>query len=308
MALEPGKAVVGFIGTGVMGRHAALHLLEAGYRLLVHSRTRERAQPVLDAGGEWRDDPADVARESDVVFTMLRTPQDVAEAYAGPGGVLESARPGTYLVDMTTSSPALARTIAEAGAQRGVRVLDAPVTGGENGARQRRLWIVVGGEPDDFEAVRPLLELLGKSVMLHGPAGAGQHAKAANQIAVASALVGVSEALAYAVNAGLDPSRMLESLAAGSGASWALSSYGPRMLSGDLESSFTVEHFLKDLEIALESAEQLDVDLPGVELARMLYREVAEMGYGEKGRQSLFEIWRDDDGDTPEPLVQLTRR
>jgi 3-hydroxyisobutyrate dehydrogenase len=309
MGLEPDRTIVGFIGTGVMGGSMAERLLRAGYRLLVHNRTPGRAHALLAAGAGWREDPGAVAGESDVVLTMLGYPQDVAEVYAGAGGLLESARPGTYLVDMTTSKPALAERIWRDADARGLRALDAPVSGGASGAREARLSIMVGGEPADFEVVRPLLERLGSRVVLQGGPGAGQHAKLCNQIALASAMVGVCEALAYARGAGLEPARVLQSMEGGAAASWALSHHGPRMLAGDFEAGFYVKHFLKDMGIALEAAEEMELDLPGLELARMLYQQVEEMGLGDAGTQALFALWDDEeDDDTPPELVQLGRR
>ncbi len=304
MPLDPGSAVLGFIGTGVMGGPMALNLLRAGSRLLVHSRTAGRARALLEAGAEWRATPADVAAESDVVFTVLGSPADVAEVYVGADGVLESARAGTYLVDMTSSTPELARRIAEAARARGLHALDAPVSGDAAGARESRLAIMVGGEEADFASVRPLLQRLGTPV-LHGGPGAGQHARLCDQIAGASGMIGVCEALAYARRAGLDPWRVLESMEQGSAAGRLLAQQGPRMLRGDYEPGLRVAHFLEDLGSALQIAEELDLDLPGVELARMLYQEVAEMGLGERGTQALFAIWDDDGGAGPPELVQL---
>ncbi|MBX6363153.1 MAG: NAD(P)-dependent oxidoreductase [Gemmatimonadetes bacterium] len=309
MPLDPSRTVVGFIGTGVMGRSMARNLVGAGYRVLVYTRTPAKAAPVLEAGAEWRDAVADVARESDVVITMVGYPADVEEVYLGERGILASARPGAYVVDMTTSKPSLARRIYEEAAGKGIRALDAPVSGGDVGAREARLSIMVGGDEDAFEAVRPVLEALGKNIVYQGPAGAGQHTKMANQIAIASGMIGVCEALAYARRAGLDPWRVLQSIETGAAASWSLSNYGPRMLRGDFEPGFYVKHFLKDMGIALEAAEEMDLDLPGLELARMLYDEVAEIGFAEKGTQSLFVLWEEDEGDDAAPdLVQLTRR
>ncbi len=306
MALDPGTAIVGFVGLGVMGRSIALSLVRGGARMLVHTRTRERAQPVLAAGAEWRDTPADVAAGCDVAFTMLGLPEEVADVYVGPDGLLESARPGSYLVDLTTSKPELARRIWQAASARGVHALDAPVSGGGFGAREGHLPIMVGGESADFEVVRPLLERLGTPV-LQGAAGAGQQARLCSQIAIAGGIIGVCEALAYARRAGLDTGRVLGSLVQGTAGSWLLSHLGPRILHGDYEPGVRVKHFVKDVGIALEAAEEMDIDLPGVELARMLFQEVAEMGFGDAGTQALFAIWdeEDDDGDDAPELVQL---
>ncbi len=303
MAQGPG-GVVGFIGTGALGGSMALQLLRGGAHLLAHTRTREKARPLLEAGAEWRDTPAALAAEADVIFTMVGFPEEVAQVYVGPDGVLESARADSYVVDMTTSKPELARRIWAAARARGVHALDAPVSGGEDDATAGRLAIMVGGEEADFLAVRPLLERLGTPV-LHGGPGAGQHAKLCSQIAVASGMIGVCEALAYARRAGLDPERVLESLEQGGAGSRLLSREAPRMLRGDYEPGFPVDYFVKDLGIALEAAEEMEIDLPGVELARMLYGEVAEMGLGRNGIQALFAIWDEDDGDGAPELVQL---
>lgn len=304
MALDPATAVVGFIGTGVMGGSMALRLLRGGSRVLVSSRTRARAEPVLEAGAEWRDTPADVAAGADVVFTMVGLPDEVAAVYVGPDGLLESARPGTYLVDLTTSKPELARRIWQAATARELHALDAPVSGGGFGARAAQLAIMVGGEPADFEAVKPLLERLGTPVLQGGP-GAGQHARLCNQIAIASGMIGVCEALAYARRAGLDTGRVLGSLVQGTAGSWLLSHLGPRMLRGDYEPGFPVRHFVRDLGIALEAAEAMEIDLPGVELARMLFQELVAMDFADAGTQALFEIWWEDDGGDGPALTTL---
>lgn len=307
MALEPGSTTIGFIGTGVMGRSMALHLVEAGYRVVVYNRTRERAADVLAAGAEWRNSPGDAARDADAVLTIVGFPEDVEEVYLGGGGIIESGRPGAYLVDLTTSKPSLAVRIHERAAELGMHALDAPVSGGDVGAREARLSIMVGGEPEDFDAVRPILERLGKNVVLQGGPGAGQHTKMCNQIAIAPGMIGVCEALAYARRAGLDPWRVLESIEKGAAGSWSLSNYGPRMLKEDYAPGFYVKHFLKDMRIALESAEEMELDLPGLELAKMLYDEVAEMGLADAGTQALFALYEDEEAEAL-PLVQIQRR
>jgi 3-hydroxyisobutyrate dehydrogenase len=306
MAIDPAATVIGFVGTGVMGRSMALHLRNAGYRLLVHTRTRARAADVEAAGAEWRDGAGEVARESDVIITMVGYPSDVEEVYLGPGGIVAGARPGSYAVDMTTSKPALAQRIHREAAARGVHTLDAPVSGGDIGAREARLSIMVGGEAEDFESVRPVLEVVGRNIVLQGGPGSGQHTKMCNQIAIASGMIGVCEALAYARKAGLDPWTVLRSIESGAAGSWSLSNYGPRILRGDFAPGFYIKHFLKDMAIALEAAEEMELDLPGLELAQMLYREVAEMGHAESGTQALYALWQEEDEEPPE-LVQLGR-
>ncbi|MEI6714772.1 MAG: NAD(P)-dependent oxidoreductase [Verrucomicrobiota bacterium] len=279
---------IGFIGTGVMGRSMALHLLNAGYKLNVYNRTREKAQSLLDRGATWHASAGEVAAVSDVVITMLGYPRDVEVTYLGAGGIVESARPGTLLVDMTTSSPVLARRIAVAAEQRGLQALDAPVSGGDVGAREARLVIMVGGEPAVFDRAKDVLGLLGKNILLHGPAGAGQYCKMANQIAVAVGMVAWCEALIYAKAGGLLPEAVHQSISGGAAGSWALTTLAPRALSGDFEPGFYVKHILKDMKIALESAAELNLDLPGLALAKGLYERVVANGWEESGTQVLY--------------------
>ena len=229
------KPAIAFIGTGVMGRSMAGHLLAAGHPLRVFNRTREKAKPLLDAGARWHDSAGAAAAEADVVVTMLGFPRDVEESYVAPGGIVERARSGALLIDMTTSSPLLARRIAAAAAARGLQSLDAPVSGGDVGAREARLVIMAGGEPAAFERARPILSLLGKNLALQGPAGAGQHCKMANQIACAVGMVAWCEALAYAKRAGLDPAQVHGSISGGAAGSWAMTNLGPRALAGNFE-------------------------------------------------------------------------
>ena len=279
---------VGFIGTGVMGSSMARHLLERGHALHVFNRTRERAGTLLDAGARWCESPAEVARRSQVVITIVGTPQDVESTYRGPAGILESAAPGSLLIDMTTSDPELAAELAKQGQARGSDVLDAPVSGGDVGARNARLSIMVGGAPAAFERARPVLEAMGKTIVHQGPAGAGQYTKLCNQIAIASTMLSVCESMACAKAAGLDPSRVLESITTGAANSWPLSNLMPRALRGDYEPGFAVAHFTKDLAIALGCAEKLGLALPGMSLAKRLYDELAQAGNGSKGTQVLL--------------------
>ncbi|MCL6548501.1 MAG: NAD(P)-dependent oxidoreductase [Alicyclobacillus sp.] len=286
--LAPGRTAVGFIGTGVMGRSMAGHILRAGYRLYVYTRTRERANPLLEAGAQWCDGPAELAAQSDVVITMVGFPSDVESVYLGEHGVLAGARPGTYVIDMTTSTPALARRIYEAAKEKGIRALDAPVSGGDVGAREAKLSIMVGADEADYHAVLPLLRLMGTQVVLQGGPGAGQHTKMCNQIAIASNMMGVCEAIAYAKRAGLQPARVLESIAGGAAGSWSLSNLGPRMIRGDFAPGFYVKHFLKDMRIALESAREMGLQTPGLELAKSLYEAIAAAGEENSGTQALL--------------------
>jgi 3-hydroxyisobutyrate dehydrogenase len=284
---SPETTRVGWVGTGVMGLSMCGHLLDAGYPVAVHSRTRGRAKPLLDRGAHWASSPAGVAAESDVVFTMVGFPADVRNVVLGPEGVLSAARPGAVLVDMTTSEPSLAREIDEAARAAGAASIDAPVSGGDVGARNAALSIMVGGDPATVERVRPLFELLGKTIVHQGPAGAGQHTKMVNQILIATGMIGVCEALLYAYRAGLDLETVLASVSGGAAGSWSLTNYAPRILRGDFEPGFFVEHFIKDMEIALAEARRLDLALPGLALAHELYVALRAQGQGRKGTQAL---------------------
>ncbi|OPX02596.1 NAD(P)-dependent oxidoreductase [Geobacillus proteiniphilus] len=279
---------IGFIGLGVMGKSMARHLLKAGYPLLAYTRTKEKAEDLLKEGAVWKETVADLAREADVVITMVGYPRDVEQVYFGEGGILENARPGTYVIDMTTSTPTLAQSIYEAAKQKGIHALDAPVSGGDIGAREGTLTIMVGGDEDVFLACKPILERLGTNIVRQGGAGAGQHTKMCNQIAIATNMIGVCEAMAYAKRAGLDPFKVLESIAKGAAGSWSLSNLAPRMLSGDFAPGFYVKHFIKDMKIALEEAERMNLPLPGLALAKQLYEELAQAGEENSGTQALY--------------------
>ena len=282
---------IAFIGTGVMGRSMAGHLLRAGHSVHVYNRTREKADALVDAGAHWHASAGAAAANADVVISMLGFPKDVEENYLAAGGIVESAKPGALLIDMTTSSPLLAKRIAEAAAKRSLSSLDAPVSGGDIGAREARLVIMVGGESAAFERAKPLFELMGKNIALHGAAGAGQYCKMANQIAVAVGMVAWCEALAYAQKAGLDPSAVHQSISGGAAGSWALTTLAPRALSGDFAPGFYVKHIIKDMGIALESAAEMQLDLPGLANAKQLYDQVAARGWEDNGTQALFKLF-----------------
>ena len=287
MSANPENTRVGWIGTGVMGLSMCGHVIDAGYRVAVHNRTPGRAEPLLARGAAWADTPAEVAAASDVVFGIVGYPVDVRSVYLGEHGVLAGAGAGGILVDMTTSEPSLAVEIYQAARAKGVAAVDAPVSGGDVGARNATLSIMVGGDEDVVERVRPLFEVMGKTVVLQGGPGAGQHTKALNQILVASGMIAISEALLYGFRAGLDLRTVLDSVAPGAAGSWALSNYGPRMLDGNFEPGFLVEHFVKDMGIALEEAKRMNLALPGLALAQQLYVALKAQGYGRKGTQSL---------------------
>jgi 3-hydroxyisobutyrate dehydrogenase len=288
VAAVPAPTRIGWIGTGVMGSSMCGHLLDAGYPATVYSRTRARAEPLLEKGATWADSPAAVAAASDVVFTMLGFPVDVRDVVLGPNGVLSGARRGSVLVDTTTSEPALAEEIHQAAQERGATSIDAPVSGGDVGARNATLSIMVGGDAAAVVRVRPLLELLGKTIVHQGGPGAGQHTKMVNQILIASGMIGVCEALLYGYRAGLDLETVLESVSGGAAGSWSLSNLAPRALRGDFEPGFFVEHFLKDMEIALAEARQMNLALPGLALAHELYLALRAQGGGRKGTQALL--------------------
>lgn len=282
---------IAFIGTGVMGRSMAGHLQKAGHRLHVHNRTKEKAQALLDAGAQWHDSAGAAAAQADVVITILGFPTDVETSYLGQGGIVERAKPGALLIDMTTSSPVLARKIADAAAKRGLAALDAPVSGGDLGAREARLVIMVGGDAAAFARARPLFEIMGKNIALHGGPGAGQHCKMANQIAVAVGMVAWCEGLAYAKKAGLDPAAVHASISGGAAGSWAMTNLAPRALGDNFAPGFYVKHIIKDMKIALESAAELKLEVPGLACAKKLYEQVAARGWEDNGTQALYRFY-----------------
>jgi 3-hydroxyisobutyrate dehydrogenase len=279
---------IGWIGTGVMGASMCGHLLEAGHQATVHNRTREKAEALLERGAAWADTPAAAATAADVVFTIVGYPHDVRSVILGPEGVLAGTREGATIVDMTTSEPSLAEEIYEAARAKGVAAIDAPVSGGDVGARNATLSIMVGGDEDAVERVRPLFEAMGKTIVRQGGPGAGQHTKMVNQILIATGMIGVCEALLYGYRAGLDLETVLESVAGGAAGSWSLSNYGPRMLAGNFDPGFMVEHFVKDMGIALSEARRMNLSLPGLALAEQLYVALIAQGHGRKGTHSLL--------------------
>lgn len=283
--------LIAFIGTGVMGHSMAGHLQKAGHTLHVYNRTKEKAQALLDAGAQWHDSAGGAAAQADVIITMLGFPTDVESTYLGPGGIVERAKPGALLIDMTTSSPVLARTIADASKKRGLAALDAPVSGGDLGAREARLVIMVGGDAGAFARARPLFELMGKTITLLGGPGSGQHCKVANQIGVAVGMVAWCEGLAYAKKAGLDVAAVHSTISGGAAGSWAMTNLAPRALSDNYAPGFYVKHILKDMRIALESADEMKLDLPGLAVAKKLYAQVAARGWEDCGTQALYRLY-----------------
>lgn len=301
---SPEVTRIGWIGTGVMGASMCRHLLAKGYAVTVTTRTRSRAERLLDAGATWADTPAEVAAATDVVFSMVGYPSDVREIVLGADGALGTARPGAILVDMTTSEPALAVEIGAAAAERGVHALDAPVSGGDVGARNATLSIMVGGPADVVDAVRPCFETMGTTIVRQGGHGTGQHTKMVNQILVASGMVAMSEGLAYAYRVGLDLDQVLASVASGAAGSWALSNLAPRVVGEDFAPGFFVDHLVKDLGIALAEAERAKLALPGLALANQLYVALQAQGRGRNGTQALVHALASLSGQTwpPPPL------
>jgi 3-hydroxyisobutyrate dehydrogenase len=278
---------IGWIGTGIMGSLMCGHLLDAGYATTIYSRRRASAESLLARGAAWAPSPAEVGAASEVVFSMVGAPADVRKVLLGPSGALAGARPGSVIVDMTTSEPSLAVEIHSAARARGVDSIDAPVSGLDIGARSATLSIMVGGDAAAVARVRPLFELMGRTIIHQGDAGSGQHTKMVNQILFASGIVGVCEALLYGYRARLDLATVLESVGGGAAGSAALTNLAPRMLSGDYAPGFSVTHFLKDLDIALSEARRLDLALPGLALAHQLYVALKAQNGGAQGTQAL---------------------
>ena len=278
---------IGWIGTGVMGSSMCGHLMAAGYQSTVTNRTRSKAAPLLEKGAQWADTPRKVAENSDVVFSIVGYPADVRSVILGPDGALFGCKAGTTLVDMTTSEPSLAVEIYEAAKAKGVHSVDAPVSGGDVGAREARLSIMVGGEEAVIERLMPLFQIMGKTIIRQGDAGAGQHTKMVNQILIAANMVAVCEGLLYAYRAGLDLNRVFESVASGAAGSSALTNLGPRIIANNFAPGFYVEHFIKDMGIALAEAKRMGLALPGLALAQQLYWALAAQGHSRDGTQAL---------------------
>lgn len=288
MQVAPGKTRIGWIGTGVMGASMCGHLRQKGFACTVFNRTKSKAQPLIEKGAQWADSPCAVAEASDIVFTIVGFPHDVRETILGGQGVLAGSKQGNIIVDMTTSEPSLAVEMAAASAKRGVHCIDAPVSGGDVGAREARLSIMIGGEPEVVAALQPCWDAMGKTIVHQGGPGAGQHTKMVNQTLIASYMVGVCEALLYGYRAGLNLERVLESVGSGAAASFALVNLGPRIMRGDYAPGFFVEHFIKDMGIALDEAKRMNLALPGLALANQLYVALKAQGHGRDGTQALM--------------------
>lgn len=286
--IVPGKTTIGWIGTGVMGSSMCGHLMSKGFSATVYNRSKEKAQALLDQGAAWGDSPRAVAEKSDVVFAIVGFPKDVREVFLGEQGALSGARAGSILVDMTTSEPSLAVEIAEAAAKKEVFTVDAPVSGGDIGAREARLSIMIGGNEQVVQSLQPCWEAMGKTIVHQGPAGAGQHTKMVNQILISTMMIGVCEALLYGYKAGLDLETVLKSVSTGAAGSWSLSNLGPRMIQNNFDPGFFVEHFIKDMGIALAESRRMGLSLPGLALAEQLYQSVKAKGWGRNGTHALM--------------------
>ncbi|MCT0023168.1 NAD(P)-dependent oxidoreductase [Weissella confusa] len=283
---------IGFIGTGVMGRGIINNLLKANYDVVVYNRTKAHAQSVLDNGATWADGPKAIAEAADLVITMVGYPKDVEEQYYGDNGLFAGAHAGQIFVDMTTSTPTLAEQLATDGEKYGVKVLDAPVSGGDVGAKNGTLTIMAGGDQAAYDSLQPIFDVISKAANRFGVAGRGQHTKMANQIMIAATMLGMSEMMVYAKAADLDFAKVMETLAAGGAQNWSLDNYGPRVLTGDFEPGFYAKHLLKDLRIALDEAAKMNLSLPATDLAEALYTKLVEQkNLGDEGTQALVKLW-----------------
>ena len=286
--IEPSTTKLGWVGTGVMGRWMCQHLMNLGFDMTVYNRTQSKTQPLIDAGATWADSPSDVAAASDIIFTIVGFPPDVREVYLGDNGILKGAKSGSIIVDMTTTEPSLAQEIYTEAKTQNVSSIDAPVSGGDVGAREARLSIMVGGDEDAVQTVMPLFTAMGKNIVHQGEAGAGQHTKMCNQITISGTMIGVCEGLIYGHKAGLDLETMLSSISGGAAACWSLDNLAPRVLKRDFDPGFFVEHFIKDMSIALDEARKMNLSLPGLALVHQLYTAVQAQGHGRLGTQALL--------------------
>lgn len=287
-AIAPGQTKIGWIGTGVMGSSMLGHLLDAGFSATVTTRSKSKAEGVIAKGAVWADTPKAVAEASDVIFAIVGFPSDVREVMLGEHGALAGSKSGNVLVDMTTSEPSLAVEIAETAKEKGVYSVDAPVSGGDVGAKNGTLSIMIGGDEDVVTALNPCWEAMGKTIVYQGPAGAGQHTKMVNQTLIAAAMISVCEGLLYAYKAGLDLPTVMKSVSSGAAGSWSLSNLGPRMIDNNFDPGFFVEHFIKDMGIALAEAKKMELSLPGLALAHQLYLSVQANKHGRDGTHALM--------------------
>lgn len=282
---------IGFIGTGVMGKSLVKHLLKANHEVTIYTRTKEKATDLIKEGAKMVSSPSEVAQKVEILFTMVGYPHDVEEVYFGDNGIFQIENNNLIVIDMTTSTPTLAKKIDVKAKEKGMCSLDAPVSGGDIGAQLGKLSIMCGGDKSTFDQVLPVLTLFGETILYQGTAGAGQHTKMCNQITIATGMIGVCEALAYGRKAGLDLEQVLRSISTGAAGSWSLSNLAPRMIAGNNEPGFYIKHFVKDMRIALEEADKMDLQLPGLTLAKSLYEDLIDEGYAENGTQALINLY-----------------
>lgn len=282
------NTTIGWVGTGVMGASMVSHLHKAGYQCMVYNRTKEKATNLLEQGIAWADSAGEVAAQADVIFTIVGFPKDVREVYLGEQGIINSAKEGSVLVDMTTTEPSLAVEIYEAAKAKSIQSIDAPVSGGDVGAKNAGLSIMVGGDKDAVDDIMPLFELMGKNIVYQGAVGSGQHTKMCNQITIAGTMIGVCEALLYGHKAGLDLTTMLSSISGGAASCWTLNNLAPRIVNRNFDPGFYVEHFIKDMSIALKEGEAMGLSLPGLGLVKQLYLAVQAQGHGKMGTHALM--------------------
>jgi len=284
---SPKSTHVGWIGTGVMGKWMCKHVMEAGYKVTVFTRTKSKAEELLAMGAAWAESPRDVASKSDLTFSMVGYPKDIRDTYFGENGILSGAKKNSIVVDMTTGPPSLAQEIFNEAKKREVHAVDAPVSGGDVGAREGKLSVMIGGEKQIAERLNTIFQLMGKTINYMGPAGAGQHTKMCNQVLLANTMLGVAESLVYGYKAGLNLEKVIAAIGSGAAGGWAINNLGPKMLQGDFDPGFFVEHFVKDLGIALEEARRTNLALPGLALVDQLYVSLLANGKGRLGTQAL---------------------
>ena len=288
LKISPKKTTIGWIGTGVMGHSMCSHLIKKGYKAVVYNRTKRKANKLIQEGAEWAKNPKEVAERADVIFSIVGFPKDVRQVYFGENGIFEGLKKGSLIVDMTTTEPSLSEEVYKEAKGRGAWSVDAPVSGGDIGAQAGTLSIMVGGDKKAVEAVMPLFKLMGKNIVHQGGPGKGQHAKMCNQIMASSLMIGVCETLLYGYKSGLDLNTMLSSVSKGAAASWMLSNVAPLMVKRDFRPGFYVEHFIKDMGIALKEAKKMNLSLTGRSLVNQLYIATKAQGHGRKGTQDLF--------------------
>jgi len=286
--VSPSQIKIGWVGTGVMGRWMCQHVMDLGYNATVFTRTKSKADPLLELGATWANSPAEVAANSDIVFTIVGFPEDVRQVYLGESGILTAAKSGSIVVDMTTTEPSLAIEIHQVAQAQDVSSIDAPVSGGDVGAREARLAIMIGGDQETVDAIHPLFEAMGQNIVYQGGAGSGQHTKMCNQITISGTMIGVCEALLYGAKAGLDLEIMLSTISKGAAGCWSLDNLAPRVLKRNFDPGFFVEHFIKDMGIALDEAKRMGISLPGLSLVHQLYLATQAQGHGRLGTHALM--------------------